>query len=175
MSLDDLYSKPGHLMRRCQQIAVAIFMEETARFDITPVQYAALTAIRQHPDVDATRLSHLIAFDRSTLGDVLERLEAKGLIARLPGRDDKRTKRLHLTKTGQVLLADVRSAVERTQARILAPLKLADRRRFVAMLVEIVDINNGHSRAPLRTEAIRPPRSSTAGSRERRQARRRPS
>jgi len=37
MSLKPLYAKPGHLIRRLQQMAVAIFMEETADFNITPV------------------------------------------------------------------------------------------------------------------------------------------
>src|ERR1700757_3798019 len=81
-SLEDLYSKPGHLIRRCQQIAVAMFLEETKGFDITPVQYAALVASGPHPQIDPPRLSHLIAFDRSTLGSVLERLEQKRLVAR---------------------------------------------------------------------------------------------
>jgi len=53
MQLQDLYSKPGHLIRRAQQIAVAIFMEECANFDLTPVQYAALVAIRENPGTDA--------------------------------------------------------------------------------------------------------------------------
>ena len=71
---------PGHLIRRAQQIAVAIFMEECAAYDLTPVQYAALVAIRENPGTDATRLSSLIALDRSTLGNVLERLEARKLV-----------------------------------------------------------------------------------------------
>ena len=84
ITMDDVYTKPGYLFRRMQQIAVSIFVEECREFDLTPVQYAALIAIRTHPGIDATRLSLVIAFDRSTLGSVIERLEAKGLIARRP-------------------------------------------------------------------------------------------
>src|SRR4051794_20278745 len=72
--MHDLYSMPGHLIRPAQQISSALFAEECGEFDLTSVQYAALVAIRENPDVDATRLSALIAFDRSTIGDVLERL-----------------------------------------------------------------------------------------------------
>src|SRR5215467_6396560 len=107
MSLKPLYSKPGHLIRRLQQIAVAIFMEETADFDITPVQYAALIAVREHPDVDVTRLSALIAFDRSTLGNVVERLEAKGWLVRREGQSDRRIKLLRLTTAGRKMLTAV--------------------------------------------------------------------
>src|SRR5712692_205584 len=41
-ALAELHGAPGHLIRRSQQIAVAIFMEETKAFDLTPVQYATL-------------------------------------------------------------------------------------------------------------------------------------
>ena len=71
--MEDVFAKPGHLFRRMQQIAVAIFMEECAEFELAPVQYAALVTVREHPGIDATRLSAVIAFDRSTIGDVLER------------------------------------------------------------------------------------------------------
>ena len=100
--LDELYAKPGHLIRRCQQIAVGLFIDEAAGLgcDVTPVQYAAMTAVAANPDIDATRLSDLIAFDRSTLGNVIERLEAKGWIERRPGNEDRRTKRLRLTDAG---------------------------------------------------------------------------
>jgi DNA-binding MarR family transcriptional regulator len=153
MLLDALYAMPGHLIRRSQQIAVSLFAEETAPFGVTPVQYAALVAIREQPDVDATRLSELIAFDRSTIGNVLERLERKGLIARKSGTRDKRTKRLRVTARGARLLVRIRKGVERAQERILAPLAPAERRQFMAMLTKLVHVNNRYSRVPLRTVA----------------------
>jgi DNA-binding MarR family transcriptional regulator len=149
MLLENLYAMPGHLIRRSQQIAVALFMEETAAFGVTPVQYAALVAIREQPDVDATRLSQLIAFDRSTIGSVLERLESKALITRRAGADDKRVKRLRLTRRGGTLLTRIGKAVERSQERILAPLAPVERRQFMAMLTRLVQINNRYARVPL--------------------------
>jgi DNA-binding MarR family transcriptional regulator len=149
MQLKDLHSKPGHLIRRAQQIAVAIFMEECAAFDLTPVQYAALVAIRENPGTDATRLSAMIAFDRSTLGNVLERLEARKLVARYPSREDRRIKVLKLTAAGSALVRDAEPAVRRAQERILAPLRPDDRARLMALLGRLVHLNNEASRAPL--------------------------
>ena len=150
MPMDDVYAKPGHLIRRAQQIAVALFMEECAEFDITPVQYASLVAIRENSRIDATRLSALVAFDRSTLGSVLERLEAKGLIERFGSSEDKRIKLLQLTPNGERLLREVEPAVVKAQDRILAPLSREDRHRFMALLAQIVEVNNEWSRVPLR-------------------------
>src|ERR1700755_203369 len=96
VTMDAVYTKPGYLFRRMQQIAVAIFVEECKAYDLTPVQYAALVAIRTHPGIDATRLSAVIAFDRSTLGNVIERLESKVWVERQTSREGKRGTTLYL-------------------------------------------------------------------------------
>src|SRR3981081_4655056 len=90
ITMDAVYTAPGYLFRRMQQIAVAIFVEESKAHDLTPVQFAALVAIHTHPGIDAARLPALIAFDRSTLGSVIERLETKAYVERKPSRGDKR-------------------------------------------------------------------------------------
>ena len=152
ITMDAVYAAPGYLFRRMQQIAVSIFMEECRSFDLTPVQYAALIAIHSHPGIDATRLSAVIAFDRSTLGSVIERLEAKDYVERKPAPEDKRIKLLYLTKSGAAMLRDIIPAVERAQARMLQPLKPADRKTLLELLSQLVDLNNEASRVPLRAE-----------------------
>src|ERR1700736_5672343 len=146
ITMDAVYTAPGYLFRRMQQIAVAIFVEECKAYDLTPVQYASLIAIRTHPGIDATRLSAVIAFDRSTLGSVIERLEAKDYIERKPAPEDKRVKLLYLTRTGAALLRDVMGSVDRAQARILQPLKPADRKTLLALLAQLVTPNNERTR-----------------------------
>ena len=152
ITIDAVYAAPGYLFRRMQQIAVSIFMEECKAFDLTPVQYAALIAIHTHPGIDATRLSAVIAFDRSTLGSVIERLQAKDYVERKPAPEDKRIKLLYLTKSGAAILREIIPAVERAQARMLEPLKPADRKTLLGLLSQLVDLNNEASRVPLRAE-----------------------
>ncbi|ACM28776.1 MarR family transcriptional regulator [Rhizobium rhizogenes] len=155
MSMQHVYQMPGHLIRRAQQIAVSIFLEESASVDITPVQYAALVAVRDNPGIDATRLSALIAFDRSTLGNVLERMESKGLILRIGDKDDKRIKLLRLSPKGEEVLDEAEPLVSRAQERILAPLAPEDREIFLRMLSQLVELNNDASRAPLKVDRQR--------------------
>jgi DNA-binding MarR family transcriptional regulator len=152
ITIDAVYAAPGYLFRRMQQIAVSIFMEECKAFDLTPVQYAALIAIHTHPGIDATRLSAVIAFDRSTLGSVIERLQAKDFVERKPAPEDKRIKLLYLTKPGAAILREIIPAVERAQARMLEPLKPAERKALMGLMVQLVDLNNEASRVPLRAE-----------------------
>ncbi|MFY9957708.1 MarR family winged helix-turn-helix transcriptional regulator [Bradyrhizobium sp.] len=152
ITMDAVYTAPGYLFRRMQQIAVSIFIEECKAHDLTPVQYASLIAIHTHPGIDATRLSAVIAFDRSTLGNVIERLQAKALVERKPSREDKRIKLLNLTRSGTALLREIMPSVDRAQARMLQPLKASDRKMLLALLALLVDLNNEASRVPLRAE-----------------------
>ena len=140
---------PGHLIRRAQQVSTALFTEECGAFDLTSVQFAALLAIDLHPGVDATRLSALIAFDRSTLGDVLDRMEQKGWISRGAAPSDRRVKQVALSASGRRLLRAVEAAVGRVQDRLLAPLPPEDRPTFLRLLTRLAEVHNQLTPAPL--------------------------
>ena len=148
--MHNLYSMPGHLIRRAQQIHSALFAEECGAFDLTSVQYAALFAIQDNPDVDATRLSTLIAFDRSTIGDVLARLEGKGWVVRYPSPNDKRVKLLRLSPEGMEVLQRVEPVVRRVQERLLAPLAPSDRAMMVRLLAQLAEVHNDVLPVPVR-------------------------
>ena len=138
MSIGSMYEMPGHLIRRANQISGAIFTAQLAGFDITSVQYAAMVAIASQPGIDATRLSELIAFDRATLGGVLDRLETKGLITRQPSRQDRRIKTVTLTGDGSALLDTVKGRVLAAQAEMMQPLSETERKQFIALLKKFV-------------------------------------
>ena len=87
-----LIEMPGHLIRRLHQISFALFLDQAKAFAVTPVQYAALVAIERHPGIDQTTLCNVIAFDRTTIGGVVGRLQRKKLITRVNGAHDRRTK-----------------------------------------------------------------------------------
>jgi DNA-binding MarR family transcriptional regulator len=128
---------PGHLIRRVHQISMAYFAEECG--DLTAVQYAALVTIGAHPDIDATRLSEIIYFDRSTIGDVLDRMEGKGWIRRQNTATDRRIKWLALTAAGQSVLQQVEPGIHRVQDRLLAPLTAAEAKTLLHILGKIAN------------------------------------
>ena len=144
----DLGALPGHHIRRLQQIAVAIFLQETEPYGITPVQFAALQSVANTPGLDQRTLARSIGLDTSTIAAVIDRLEARGLMLRSASPDDRRVRLLSLTNDGVAALAAVVPAMQRAQERILAPLPQADRQEFMRMLRILVDTNNALSRAP---------------------------
>lgn len=146
ISLDDL---PGHYIRRLQQIAVAVFLQETEAQGITPVQFATLQTVSNQPGIDQRTLAATIGFDTSTIAGVIDRLESRGLLTRNASPDDKRVRQLTLTPQGQALLAATQPGMLRAQERMLAPLRTkAERAEFMRMLRVLVSANNELSRAP---------------------------
>jgi DNA-binding MarR family transcriptional regulator len=151
MSVDAFYSRPGHLVRRLNQIAVALFLEEVGDLDLTPRQYATLRMIETTPGIDQATLSNRIAMDKTTIVKIVDRLVEKGWITRERSDVDRRTNRLNLTPTGGAVLQQALPRLERCDTRLLAPLTRADQQRFMEMLNHLVQVNNVHSRAPMKT------------------------
>ena len=150
LRLADINTAPGHLIRRAQQIAVAIFYSELRDWDVSPVQYAAMAAIRARPGMDQRTLVNNIAIDRSTVGSLLKGLEKRRLISRVTPEENQRIKQLYILPAGSQLLDSTRGQIQRVQDQILAPLTTKERRVFLQYLARVVHINNKLSRVPLR-------------------------
>ena len=151
----DNNEKPGHLARRFQQIAVAIFHAEVeaAGYDLTPVQYAALTVVEAHPAIDQVTLAGLIAYDRTTITGVVDRLVQKGLLQRRANDRDRRVRELLVTDEGRRILGGIEPAVEAAQRIMMRGLTSKESAEFLRLLHKVIKAGNELSRAPLR-EAV---------------------
>jgi DNA-binding MarR family transcriptional regulator len=145
--LDD---QPGHLIRRLNQIAVGIFMAESedSGIELTPIQFAALQGVEQSPGIDQKSLAKAIALDTSTIGGVIDRLEARGDLERRASSQDRRVRLLFLTPAGLNKLQEAIPMMLRAQKKILAPLSMKDRTLFMTIVKQLVNENNEFSRAP---------------------------
>jgi len=150
--MTDHNDMPGHLARRFQQIAVAIFHSEVeeAGYDLTPVQYAALSAIRAHPGIDQATLAGLIAYDRTTITGVVDRLVQKGLLARHASSTDRRAHALQITAAGWKTIRGIEPAVAAAQRIMLRGLTAVEAKQFLRLLRKAIAGTNELSRAPLR-------------------------
>jgi DNA-binding MarR family transcriptional regulator len=137
---------PGHLIRRAHQLAVAIFMEETADFDATPVQFAILNALIDSPGEDQITLAGRVAFDPATLGSVIGRLEAKAWVRRAADPADKRRKLLWITPEGAQIAAQMKRAVSRAQQRIVSPLDEVEQAQLGQLLGKLIAVHEAAGR-----------------------------
>lgn len=134
----DFRRAPGHLIRRAHQVAVALFMEETASFDVTPVQFAILNALMDAPGIDQVSLAARVALDAATSGSVIGRLENKGWLRREADPSDRRRRLLWVTPEGTRVAAGMQQAVARVQDRITGPLTDGERDQLMALLGKLV-------------------------------------
>lgn len=148
----EIYEMPGHLIRRLNQVSVSLFMEETAKkgFDLTPVQYASLSAIEAKPGLDQATLANHIAYDRVTIGGVVDRLVQKELVRRDTNPRDRRARELYLTEKGEETLKEIRPVVWHMQTLLLEGLDAQEQKLFLSLLRKVAEAGNNLSRAPLR-------------------------
>ncbi|WP_343231089.1 MarR family transcriptional regulator [Thalassovita aquimarina] len=147
----ELYGMAGHLIRRLNQISVSVFTErmKAQGLDLTQVQFGALSALADNPNIDQATLAGLIAHDRVTMGAVLDRLQNKGLIERRTSPRDRRAKLLKLTAKGETFLKQATPIVWALQKDILAGLSDDERAEMLRLMQKVTESGNELSRAPL--------------------------
>jgi DNA-binding MarR family transcriptional regulator len=141
-------SMAGHLLRRCHQIAVAIFLDECEAFELTPLQFAVLDSLRANGPQDQVTLGGAVALDRTTISLVIRKLEQRQLVRREKSAQDKRAKIVTITATGKALTDAALRAVQSAQQRIVAPLDDAESGLLLQLLAKMAQGNNSLSRAP---------------------------
>jgi DNA-binding MarR family transcriptional regulator len=135
----DFQRSPGHLIRRCLQLHGTLFAEHTNGYGITSPQWAAIRALHECPGVEQAKLAELIAYDRSTIGTMVDRLEAKGLVERSADAADRRLKRLNLTPAGHVLFEKLHERVRAVSTRFVAPLSKSETEQLLSLLERLLE------------------------------------
>ena len=152
--LDDM---PGHLVRRFHQITVAIFHSEMAKLDsdITPVQHAVLATVLENEGIDQATLAGLIAYDRTTVGGVIDRLVQRNWLVREVNGNDRRAHSLRGTVEAKQIIDRIAPGVERAQQVMLQGLAHDEASELMRLLGRAVTAANDLSRAPLRSKPER--------------------
>jgi DNA-binding MarR family transcriptional regulator len=131
-SLSDAFRS---VARRLRQASV----ESLARWDLTPSQFRALRVLMRHDAMRPSELSeHLRIAPRSTT-EVLDGLEAKGLIQRRPDPQDRRATLVVPTEHGTDVGANIRSASGSEAERVFARLSPTDRAHLTRILRKLLD------------------------------------
>lgn len=135
-----LFDMAGHLIRRLNQISTTIFHQriQQAGYDLTPVQFAAMQALRSNPDIEQAQIASLIAYDRATIGGVIDRLEQKGYISRAVSQQDRRARKCRLTRQGISVIEKIIPVVESLQHEILDGLTIKQRQQFIELAQKAV-------------------------------------
>lgn len=143
VTAEHMLNTHGILLRRCQQVALALFTEEASEFGFSPTQYSALAFTYIEPGIQQNTLGERIALDRSSVTKCVEILENEGLIRREVDSKDRRARLLFITPEGEKVLQTVHEAALKARSRIHSAMGkerfqnfLEDMKAFSAILEE---------------------------------------
>jgi DNA-binding MarR family transcriptional regulator len=151
--LDDLYLRPGFLVRRMAQLLMSIAEQETAKIGLTPPQHVCLIALARTGGLDQISLGKALGMDRATVGQVVRRLESRGLVERTSVPGDARRKVVLLTLAGRELAVTADDAALNVSRRLMEPLAGPERLQLTQLMTRVVESLNPQSVVP-----IEPPR-----------------
>jgi DNA-binding MarR family transcriptional regulator len=137
-ALIELMAHPGHLARRLQQASYLLWTTIVSE-EVTAPQFAVLTVLASRPDIDQRTLGELASLDRSTVTDVVGRLERRGLVERVRDASDRRRNLLRLTPEGKATCEQVAARAVTMNRVLLSPLALEEQEVLMGLLRRLVE------------------------------------
>ena len=137
---------PFPLARRFHQICAAYLAEVYAGEKVVDLEYAGLACLQDFPGIDQGRFAELLGIDRTSASQMLDRLEAAGLVTRDVDVHDRRARILHLTSDGSALRRRLRPKVLAAQDKMLACLTVEERAVLMDLLVRVIEENEEFAR-----------------------------
>ncbi|MFA7270430.1 MAG: MarR family transcriptional regulator [Sterolibacterium sp.] len=113
------------------------FERDTGRLNLTLAQCKVLAYLQRNEGISQTRLAYLTDTDPMTLGRILDRMEADGLIERKPNPADRRARSLFLQEPAFPVLKEIWRHSDRARARALAGLTASERELVLDLLQHI--------------------------------------
>ncbi|MET7408894.1 winged helix DNA-binding protein [Streptomyces sp. BPPL-273] len=142
MAAVDLTTHPGHLARRLQQ-AHHLLWNTMVSEETTSPQFAVLNALVAEPGLDQRTVGERVGLDRSTIAEVISRLDRRGLLGKVRDPRDGRRFLLRLTDEGLRAHRRLSMRAARMNQVFLAPLSADERTVFFDLLRRVADAAEG--------------------------------
>ncbi|MEU8536967.1 MarR family winged helix-turn-helix transcriptional regulator [Streptomyces parvulus] len=142
MAAVDLTTHPGHLARRLQQ-AHHLLWNTMVSEETTSPQFAVLNALVAEPGLDQRTVGERVGLDRSTIAEVINRLDRRGLLGKVRDPRDGRRFLLRLTDEGLRAHRRLSMRAARMNQVFLAPLSADERTVFFDLLRRVADAAEG--------------------------------
>jgi DNA-binding MarR family transcriptional regulator len=145
-----LSQSPSHLLHRAQQLAQDRFALMAGAHGVTLRQFAVLAAIAEQPGRSQTDLVVATGVDRSTLADMITRMERRGLILRVTAAKDARANAVTLAAPGRAILNQSIPHARAADEALLEALPRGDRKTFQEMLLKLAAAADDSGQPPAR-------------------------
>ena len=124
----------GFLLHEVARLLRRRFEQNARDFGLTRSQWQVLAYLANNEGINQSGLADLLEIEPITLGRIVDRLQARGLIERHPDPSDRRAWRLHLTPAARPKLTQLRGLGDVTRGEALAGVPEADTERLLRTL-----------------------------------------
>jgi MarR family transcriptional regulator, transcriptional regulator for hemolysin len=124
----------GFLLHHVDRLLKKRFEQNSRESGLTRSQWQVLSYLAQNEGINQARLAGLIEIEPITLGRIVDKLEAMGLIKRNPHPTDRRTWLLHLMPAARGRLEQVGEYSDLTRREALAGVSEADKQHLLNTL-----------------------------------------
>jgi DNA-binding MarR family transcriptional regulator len=129
----------GFLVRLLETRATTLYEQLTGQNEITPRQFGAMLTLYQSGTMTLTELATRIRVDRSTLGEMINRMADRGLVRKELNDADRRSATVTLAKPGEQALLRLVAGAAQLQEELLAPLPAGDRAHFLRCIKRVAE------------------------------------
>jgi MarR family transcriptional regulator, transcriptional regulator for hemolysin len=137
MQEPDLDRNFGFLVHDVARLMRVAYDRRSKTLGLTRSQWWVLNNLYFKQGITQSELADLLDVEKPTLGRLLDRLEAKGWIARQGDRNDRRAKRVWLTGEVQDLMRSLRAIAADLRSDALDGLAPAEQRQLVDTLLVV--------------------------------------
>ena len=114
--------RTAFLLSQLGALASSRFAERTREIGLTPSDAGVLRLLGRAPGLSQRSLADRLGAVPSRVVPLIDSLAARGLVARVRSRTDRRNYELRLTAEGSKVLRTLREIAEKQEAELLAPL-----------------------------------------------------
>lgn len=127
----------GYNARRAALSIIGVFLERLAVYDLRPVDFSVLSLVTHNPGITSRQLCTALGILAPNMVGMLNALEKRGLITRLPHPHDGRAMGLHLTEGGQTMMRAAEKTAAQLEVDSTPKLTAAERKTLIGLLKKI--------------------------------------
>jgi len=127
----------GYNARRAALVIIGEFMERMAVYDLRTVDFSVLSLITHNPGITSKQLCNTLGIQAPNLVSMVNALEQRELIKRLPHPNDGRAMGLHLTELGEKTMRRAEKTAAVLEQDVTAKLSPQERKTLMVLLKKI--------------------------------------
>jgi len=127
----------GYNARRAALAVIDVFVQRMEPFALKPVDFSVLSLVRHNPGITSRQLCTALGILPPNLVGMVNTLEKRGLVDRMPHPRDGRAMGLHLTGPGEKLMRDAEKTAAELEADFASRLSPAELRTLITLLKKI--------------------------------------